>query len=116
MYQPDVRVFSLHTHFTMTAGSRKRWAVREAGPREGRPEEVIAQAQRAAEAEPDNAFLQHELGQVLRWAGKPLEAVAPQQRAIALDAENADFHFGLGLIQRQLERPDEAEAALRPAI
>jgi Flp pilus assembly protein TadD len=81
----------------------------------GRFEEAIAPARKAVEIEPEDAFLQEQLGFMLTHAGKLDEGEQVIRQAIAIDPELARFHGALGDNLMRQRRVPEATAAFREA-
>ena len=72
--------------------------------RAGRPADAIAPLRDAAQLEPSNAIIQHDLGLAYLEVGRIAEAVAALQRAVAADPRYADAYFRLGIgLEKQAE-------------
>jgi tetratricopeptide (TPR) repeat protein len=89
--------------------------------RAGRPAEAIWKLRQAAQAQPANATILHDLGLACLECGALDDAIAALQRAVAIDPHYADAHLRLGIA---LEAAGALDAALtaylaassRPAV
>jgi tetratricopeptide (TPR) repeat protein len=70
--------------------------------RAGQPENAIAPLRDAAELEPSNAIIQHDLGLAYLEVGRIAEAVTSLQRAVANDPRYGDAYFRLGIALEKL--------------
>src|SRR5579862_73082 len=70
--------------------------------RAGRPSDAIAPLRDAAQLEPSNAAILHDLGLACLEVGRVLDAVAAFERSVANDPRYADAHFRLGIALEKL--------------
>ena len=84
--------------------------------RQGRLAEAEELAQRALNADPDNAEAAHTLGIIAHQSGKLDEAIEYVRRAIALNPDVALYHSNLGEMCRLAGRLDEAVDGARRAL
>ena len=63
----------------------------------GQPAEAIAPLRNAAQLEPSNAIIHHDLGLACLEVGRISDAISALQRSIAANPRYADAHFRLGI-------------------
>ena len=74
------------------------------------PEQALDPLEKAAQAGPDNALAQQELGVAYEALGRYAEAVSPLRRAASLAPTAEQPHFILGRVLRHLGRTEEAKS------
>ncbi len=84
--------------------------------RAGRPADAIAPLHDAAQLQPSNSEIQHDLGLACLEVGRLPDAIAALQRAVATNPRYADAHFRLGIALEKLGNIREAIAAYDRAI
>jgi len=67
----------------------------------GRPHDAIAPLREAAQIQPGNAIIEHDLGLAYLEIGRVPEAVAALQRSVAANPRYTDAHFRLGIALEQ---------------
>jgi tetratricopeptide (TPR) repeat protein len=70
--------------------------------RAGRPADAIAPLRDAAQLEPSNPIIQHDLGLACLEAGRISDAIAAFERAVASNPRYADAYFRLGIALEKL--------------
>lgn len=70
--------------------------------RAGRPADAIAPLRDAAQLQPSNATIQHDLGLACLEAGCVPEAIVALQQAVAANPRHTDAHFRLGIALEKL--------------
>jgi tetratricopeptide (TPR) repeat protein len=70
--------------------------------RAGRPADAITPLREAAQLQPANPLIQHDLGLACLEVGRVPDAIAALQRAVATDPRYADAHFRLGIALEKL--------------
>jgi tetratricopeptide (TPR) repeat protein len=75
----------------------------------GRPADAIAPLREAAQLQPFNSVIQHDLGLACLEVGRVPDAIAALQRSVASDPRYADAHFRLGIA---LEKQGDVRAAV----
>ena len=79
-------------------------------------EQMVADYERAATAQPDNPNLQLILGHIHKRLGKDEETIAAYQRAVELAPDDYYPHFALGQAYATLRRHEDAIATLTRAV
>ena len=79
--------------------------------RAGQPAEAIAPLRDAAQLQPSNPTIQHDLGLACLETGRLVDAIAAFQRAIAGNPRYADAYFRLGIAMEKLGDMGRAIAA-----
>ncbi len=70
--------------------------------RAGRPADAISPLHDAAQLEPSNAFIQHDLGLACLETGRIPDAIAALQRAVTSDPRYGDAYFRMGIALEKL--------------
>ena len=83
--------------------------------REGEAAEALAAFQRAAEKDPDSAYLQRKLAEGLARETRLDEALLHAERAHELEPEDLETRIFLARVYRMQRRYAEAEAVLQDA-
>ncbi len=79
-------------------------------------EDELKEAQKAVEAEPNNASYHDNLGMILYRMERFDEALSEKQKAAELEPDNASYHDNLGLMLFKVKRYDEAIKEKQKAV
>jgi tetratricopeptide (TPR) repeat protein len=79
--------------------------------RAGRPADAIAPLRAAAQLQPSNAIIQHDLGLACLEVGRLPDAIVALQQAVAIDPRYTDAYFRLGIAFEKLGNIGGALAA-----
>ena len=79
-------------------------------------EDELKEAQKAVEAEPNNASYHDNLGMILYRMERFDEALSEKQKAAELEPDNASYHDSLGVVLYKMKRFDDAIKEAQKAV
>jgi len=82
---------------------------------EGKFEEAIVEYRKALEKDPDQAYIQANLGDALSKTGKNEEALAAYQKALSLKPEDAALYTNLGVLLGKIGKTQESQEMFKKA-